>query len=187
MPVLPLPQNVPCPHSWSWCSCQSSLWWLTETGRWLLQPRFQEASPWPISHEKKTRDNHLFCWWGTETFLGSDTVKPPSNIQEIPCPALEVAQQEHTTWSLVWLLFHQIQVSLTCTLVKSLTTESYCSTKTEKASHKDGKKWRKWWKKGILCYSMKTTQGHTAVSQQHSGANQQNINSLSVTAAPSYL
>ena len=190
MPVLPLLQSVPCPHSWSWCSCQSSLWCVTETGRWLLQPWFWEASPWPISQQKKQGTTTFSADKESETASGTNTAKPPSNIlqsQAIPCPALEVAQSEHTTWSLVWLLFYKIRVSPPCSLVKEITTERYCSTKTEKASNQDGKKWRKWWKESILCYSMKTTWGHTVPSWQHSGANQQKINSFSYSCSWSYL
>lgn len=37
VPALPLLQSVPYPHSWSWCSCQSGLWGLTERDRKVVE------------------------------------------------------------------------------------------------------------------------------------------------------
>lgn len=102
-PVLPLLQSVPCLHSWSWCSCQSSLWWQKQgggycsPGTWRILPdlsprRANKGQPtFPVDKE-------------SERLSDTNTAKPPSNIlwsQVTPCPVLEVAQSEHTTQSLV--------------------------------------------------------------------------------------
>lgn len=80
VPVLPPLQSVPCPHSWSWCSCQSSLWCLTETGWWLMQPWYLEDSPWPASQKKKQGTTTFSADEESERVSGTNTAKPPSNI-----------------------------------------------------------------------------------------------------------